>query len=348
MPQYIDYIIEIWYTALKGVVSMADEKAFLTHNQQMKHLRESKKIDCRGSKHKEILCRTGYFNLVNGYKGPFVSHMVDGNHIYYPGTSINEIFELKKFDDELRSILLKYLTKVEEEVRTVTAYKFDEVNDSGKTTWYQIEAYDTTRNIADVVRVISHAYGDIDHSTQEYVKYYLENHQFIPTWIMAKVIRFSTFIDFLDLCKPDVKQAICTLYGILKPNGDCYFRLLKGSLHWFRTVRNSCAHNERIYTMKHSGSRLRTTYMNALAKSYSREADKKVIDLLVYLKFYLPHTEYAELVLKIGAMLLNLKGQIRPQAFEKVRADLGIKDVNHLDKLLENPKHIKYNDLGKL
>ena len=47
-------------------------KKYLTYNQQMKHLRDAKHISCGGSPDKEILCRNGYFNLVNGYKTPFI------------------------------------------------------------------------------------------------------------------------------------------------------------------------------------------------------------------------------------------------------------------------------------
>lgn len=51
---------------------MDGDKDFLTYNQQMKHLRCDKNISCKGTEDKTILCRSGYFNLVNGYKNPFV------------------------------------------------------------------------------------------------------------------------------------------------------------------------------------------------------------------------------------------------------------------------------------
>ena len=58
-------------------------------------------------------------------------------HTYIKGTSIKELYELKKFDDKLRMHLLKYVTKVEEEVRTITGHRFDEVNKHGKVRWYE-------------------------------------------------------------------------------------------------------------------------------------------------------------------------------------------------------------------
>lgn len=105
---------------------MANDKSFLTYNQQMKKLRKDKKIDCNGTPHKISLVRSGYFNMINGYKTPFTCGTdANGNHIYFPNTALSQINSLKKFDELLRILLLKYITQVEEEVRTLTGYKFD-------------------------------------------------------------------------------------------------------------------------------------------------------------------------------------------------------------------------------
>ena len=100
---------------------MAADKEFLTYNQQMKKLRDKKKIDCGNTKDKTTLVRMGYFNLVNGYKEPFICGKDNnGNHIYIANTSLKALYALKKFDDDLRMLLLKYITQIEEEVRTLT------------------------------------------------------------------------------------------------------------------------------------------------------------------------------------------------------------------------------------
>lgn len=129
----------------------------------MKYLRDDKNIVCRGSSAKNILIRNGYFNLVNGYKMPFVQKIdTDGKHIYIGGTSIEQLYEVKKFDEELKLLLLKYITKVEEEVRTLTGYKFDQINDNGKIEWYKIEAYSPNASIKSIMKTISEAYQQIE------------------------------------------------------------------------------------------------------------------------------------------------------------------------------------------
>lgn len=216
----------------------------------MRKLRNDKKIVCSGSSHKRILIRAGYFNIINGYKNPFVCGTdSNGNHIYISNTSVDQMYYLKQFDDELRSFLLRYITQVEEEVRTLTGYRFDKCNDDGKIAWYDTNAYNPKHSLQNKMNTISSAYSELSKSHLDYVKFYMENHKQIPTWIMLKVVNFSTFISVLQYSKTDVTHSICQLYGMSDINNLPNVKLLIGSLHWMRKVRNSCAHNERIYCL---------------------------------------------------------------------------------------------------
>ena len=112
--------------------------------------------------------------------------------------------------------------------------------------------------------------------------------------------------------------------------------MLIGSFHWLRKVRNSCAHNERIYSIHRDNGRILNCYFDLLPKSYRRERTQKVIDLLLYLKFYLDKEDYKLMIIEMKTLILDLESRLSPTAFRKVRADLGIKDLAHLDLLLTN------------
>lgn len=331
---------------------MDGDKDFLTYNQQMKHLRKDKSILCKGSEDKTILCRYGYFNLVNGYKTPFVCGTDEGSgrHLYIPGTSIKHLNYVRKFDDNLRILLLKYISLAEEEVRTFFAYKFDELNKKGEITWYQIEAFNTKKSVNRIVSVISKAYHELSQSRAEYVSFYMDKHKFIPMWILIKCINFSTFIDFIDLSKDGVKTSLCNLYNMYDTRGYADFKLLIGSLQWMRIVRNACAHNERIYTIRQkklsSGSlngRIQCEYLNLLPEAYRRESEKRVIDLLIYLKYYLSTEDFNILIDELNGYLAALKEEIHRNAFDYVRGQLGIKHIGDLMLLKRKPKDIQYN-----
>lgn len=334
---------------------MPNDKYFLTYNQQMRKLRNDKQIICAGSSHKKILVRAGYFNIVNGYKNPFISGQDDqGNHHYISGTSISQLHSVKKFDDQLRSFLLKYITQVEEEARTLTGYKFDECNDNGTIPWYDTNAYSPNKSLQEKMNVISKAYNELSKSQLDYVKFYMENHKQIPTWIMIKVVNFSTFIDIISVSKTDVSHSLCHLYDLEDPNGRPDVKLLIGALHWMRKIRNSCAHNERIYCLTRKqgaqgrSGRILEKYFRTLGRNYTKILDQKIFDLMVYFKYFLPCNEYKQFISDLKNMLNDLQSQIHPHAFEYVRGQMGIKNLSDLDILVSIPKaEIEYNKFDR-
>lgn len=333
----------------------SDDKLFLTYNQQMRKLRNDKNIECTGSTHKRILIRSGYFNIVNGYKTPFISGQnPDGQHSYISGTSIDELHAVKKFDDRLRSFLLRYITQVEEEMRTLAGYKFDECNDNGNIPWYNTEAYSPNKSLQEKMNVISNAYSELSKSQLDYVSFYMNNHKQIPTWIMFKVVNFSTFIDIIKCSKTDISHSLCELYGLEDENGLPNVKLLIGSLHWMRRIRNSCAHNERVYCLtrrqerRGNSGRIVEKYFRLLSPGYVRNLEQKLFDLFIYFKYYLPRSEYKQFISELKNMLSNLQSKIHPHAFEYVRAQMGIRNLDDLDELLDFPKDdIEYNKFDK-
>ncbi|MDE6946870.1 MAG: Abi family protein [Anaeroplasmataceae bacterium] len=319
-------------------------KKFLTYNQQMKCLRD-KNINCNGSPAKTLLCRQGYFNLINGYKTPFTcGKSQNGDNLYINGTSIYHFSLLKNFDEELRYLLLKYLTKAEEEIRTFVSYKFDYINNHGELQWYDISAYDITQDTSNLIGVIAKIYNEINQSHQDYVKFYLEKHKIIPTWIAVKTINFSTFINFLDCSKEEIKKSICELYGLVDSNNKPDYKLIIGSLHWMRLIRNICAHNERVYCVEQKNSRINETKIKDLGSRYSGHRTRKLFDLLVYLTYYLDKNDYAVLVSKLKDLLNELKSNITKPAFDNVRGAIGIKQIDDLDRLLSYCKEKSYNN----
>lgn len=335
---------------------MHEEKTFLTYNQQLRKLRNEKNIDCEGTKDKTLLVRAGYFNIVNGYKDPFICDKdINGKHIYISGTTLEHLHELKRFDDELRLFLLKYITQIEEEVRTIFGYKFDQCNKSGKIPWYDAKAYSESSRLQNRMSAISSAYSELSKSQLEYVRHYMENHLSIPTWIMIKVVNFSTFINILKNSKMSVTHSICYLYDITDEKELPNVKLLIGSLHWLRKIRNACAHNERIFSLKQkeidqkpNTGRIKEKYIKQLSKSYSRESEKRLFDLLVYFKYYLPDKEYKNMIEEIQTKLEKIKGLLQPNAFDNIRGQMGIKSLEDLEILKNLPKKtIKYHSFDK-
>ena len=320
------------------------DKDFLTYNQQMKYLRNSKKIACNGSSHKTLLVKSGYFNLVNGYKTPFCTGKdAEGHHTYAKGTTIDELYSLKVFDDDLRILLFKYITKIEQEIRALSEYTFDNINRSNSLTWFNVTAYRSVDNMSDVIKLISKIYSELSKSKHNYVQNYLNNHKSIPTWIMIKVISFSNLIDFIDLGNKKIKDNLCELYGMTRPDRTYNHKLLIGSLQWLRTIRNSCDHNERVFDINLPDQRIKDSYFDLMAPSYNKGRNKTIIDAIIYFKYFLPHETFKVFIDEFKSLILDLKNNLQTNSFDRVRAALGIKNILHLDSLLLNPNNIMYN-----
>lgn len=222
--------------------------------------------------------------------------------------------------------------------------------------WYETNAYSSSATLQSKMNTISSAYSELSKSRSEYVQFYMKNHEQIPTWIMIKVVNFSTFINILHNSKTNVTHAICKLYSMYDDNNLPNVKLLIGSLHWLRRVRNSCAHNERVYCIHQTqarnnsaSGRILDPYYTQLPTSYSRCTEKNIFDILVYFKYFLPTEEFTPMIIELKNMLIELQNTLQTNAFDNVRGQMGIKNLNVLDALIALPKSkIEYHKFDTL
>lgn len=222
--------------------------------------------------------------------------------------------------------------------------------------WYETNAYSSSATLQSKMNTISSAYSELSKSRSEYVQFYMKNHEQIPTWIMIKVVNFSTFINILHNSKTNVTHAICKLYSMYDDNNLPNVKLLIGSLHWLRRVRNSCAHNERVYCIHQTharnnsaSGRILDPYYTQLPTSYSRCTEKNIFDILVYFKYFLPTEEFTPMIIELKNMLIELQNTLQTNAFDNVRGQMRIKNLNVLDALIALPKSkIEYHKFDTL
>lgn len=322
--------------------------AFLTYDQQLDLLRHEKNISCDTPLDHDLLRRIGYFNLVHGYRPPFLTGFdQQGSGIYLAGTRLSHLAAVKEFDDALRHLMFRYITQVEEEVRTFAAYAFSEAN-GGLLDWKNPEAYPKGMEDGNFRTMMHRAVREVENCDFPYVRGYLERRDQVPAFVMCKIVYLFTFIAFLEQCKPQVKSRLCNLYGLVDGKGYPDHKLLISSLHWMRQVRNVCAHNERLFTYDgatrgQETKRRKAGMFQLLPNSYTRhDSPLKLMDLLVYFKYFLDETPYDDLMAQVIFLLTTLESRIPPIPFSRVRANMGIRDLHHLTRLRSEPKSIHY------
>lgn len=324
-------------------------KPFLSYLEQIERLKE-KGISCEKSNERKFLIRKGYFNLINGYKKPFViGKKESGEHIYLPGTSIEKIYKVMKFDRRLSGMLLRNITHVEEEIRTITGYKFDLGCSKYNCDWTQTMAYDNKVDDDLILKLIKRIKEEIDiakNNNNEYINHYNDKYEEIPTWIMTKVIKFTTLISFIQLCTKELKVYICDLYDIEYKQNDNDFGILIGALNWMRRTRNACAHNERIIFLKDKSRIVKTKYHSLLTSTYRyRLRNKQVIDLIIFLKYFNTKQEFNKLINFFDNELKQIALVVDSRVYDSIRASLGIRQIEHLQILKKEDKAINYLNL---
>lgn len=99
-------------------------KIFLSYDQQIEKLKNEKNLQIDDEVYaKEILRQTSYYSLIGGYKDIFKNPTTKK---YKDGTKFEDIVELYYFDESLRQLFLKYLIKVENEIKSQVSYYFTE------------------------------------------------------------------------------------------------------------------------------------------------------------------------------------------------------------------------------
>lgn len=99
-------------------------KPFFTYEQQIKKLTKEKQLVISDTEFaKDTLQKLSYFSLIGGYKDLF-KHKPSGK--YLRGVTFEEITAFYYFDEELRTLFLKYILHVERQLKSMLSYYFCE------------------------------------------------------------------------------------------------------------------------------------------------------------------------------------------------------------------------------
>lgn len=115
------------------------EKKYKSFRQKLAILRRrGMDIPDNSNKQRNIIKKYNYYNLINGYKDPFLEDVnnypgyADSNEDFYKkGTKPEYLEALYLFDSTLRSLFFPYLLKIEEELKTILVESFYNTHSHG-------------------------------------------------------------------------------------------------------------------------------------------------------------------------------------------------------------------------
>lgn len=224
---------------------MPKPKPFLTYDQQIDKLTNEKHIIINDEPSVRIaLKRIGYFSIIGGYKTPFINPMT---RIYENDASFNDVQALYYFDRELRNIFFRYLCEVEVFMRQLISYNFCFRHGELQTQYLNKNNYDISSPakkaaVDKLIKTLTYqANVDTKHS---YLVHQRKRYNNVPLWVAMNALTFGQISKFYSLLKIKMKEDIAQEFPNLSTD------VLETYLDRLCLIRNTCAHNERLYSFR--------------------------------------------------------------------------------------------------
>lgn len=217
------------------------EKLYKSYDDLLAFLQNDKNLIIKNIDYaKRILMKIGYFSLISGYKNTF-KNSTTGKYI--DGTTFEDIYQLYQFDNELRSIFLKYMLIAERSVKSSLAYHFSAIYGEGQKQYLSCSCYQITKYNSNEIRKLIgifnyHIYHNNDYA---YINHYKAKYQNVPLWIMVQILTLGQVSHMFDYLKASVPIKVC----------NDYHNINRKDMHSFLSImtkhRNVCAHGERFF-----------------------------------------------------------------------------------------------------
>lgn len=172
---------------------------------------------------------------VNYYRFSGYAKLFCKNDIFINGVTFDSIKNVYEFDKELKSIILKYIFYIEVLVKTQIAYVLS--LKIGNLFYKDINCFNSIEHFNELGDVINKKMDRF--KSEKFIQHYEKDK--IPIWVLVEILSFSDISMLFSNLKSEYQKLIAT--GYLNTNAA----YLKSYLYSLTTIRNSCAHDTRIY-----------------------------------------------------------------------------------------------------
>ena len=266
---------------------------------------------------KQLIRNTNYYNLINGYKEPFLQPNISYEK-YFSGTTFEEIYALYEFDRKLRIITLEYILEIEKQVKSLIAYCFSKVH--GHKNYLKLENFDTLgqNKYGQVCNLLSSLYKKISLNIDKdlSVSHYVSGKNYIPLWVLVNTLSMGDISKFYSNMvqreRNDVARRL--KWGIREHQ-------LASCLFFLSTIRNRCAHDERLYSYLSYVDLCNNKYFHYFHKSSNTNS---YFAVMVAFKMLLSTQRYQTYHRQIESLFNELSNQLSTIPIKKIRGKMGL------------------------
>lgn len=319
------------------------DKPFKTHDELIALL-ISRNIDIstpeQRSFAKKALQHEGYYNLINGYSKLFLITTVPDD-TYKSGTTVDEIYSLYDFDRKLRNIMFKYILSVETNIKSLIAYYFPQ--QYGHDNYMLYNNFDINKRDADqnITTVISEFQKQIASRAKDpSISHYLKKYGYVPLWVLNNILTLGQISKFYSILKQPDRQKISRIFQITDNQ-------LESTLFYLSSIRNFCAHGNRLYCFRTKRPLIDFNAHAALniPKSDGYEYDYGKRDLfasMIALRYVLPKSDYLKLIKEIYRLFSIIRPKLSTISENDILKEMGfpIDWRNQLASLVKSKSNI--------
>lgn len=305
-------------------------KHYMTIDEQVNFLKNEKKLKFKSEKlAKRVLQEVGYYKLINAYKIPFII-----NNQYLDNVYFEDIYNLYKFDTELKTIVFEAATNIEINFKSLLSevissqYGIKEkiylkkenfAPDTGKADEYTFAQM--KKHIKDSIK------KQVD-NMQPAVKWYNENYKYFPFWVVVNILTIGSVSRIYGKLKDYDKIIVAKNYKLPYDYLGSYIRHIN-------LIRNICAHNDVLYRYKSINSipqkikNVKDIYeklgilKNPKTGRYFKGSNDFLATIIIF-KLLLSKENFNLFYTKFKGLLSKLKKTLSPIFYEKILDEMGL------------------------
>ena len=194
-------------------------------------------------KAEEILLDVGYYRF-GFYAFPFEVSPNEQHrtHQYKSGTDFNQIVDLYYFDHDLRHILMRYISRIEVNIRTFITYTVSN-HYKNDPTWFVNQRIVSQKFRQEFEQKIYSTLRQNPCIANHHRRY--TNDRYAPAWKTLEFMTLGSIITLYEsLQDQNLKLKIAQHYGLNT------IRLFENYLQTLKVIRNACAHGNHIFDLR--------------------------------------------------------------------------------------------------
>ena len=267
---------------------------------------------------KQTIRTINYYNLVNGYKEPFLQTGTTYEK-YISGTTLEEIHALYEFDRKLRIITIEYILEVEKQAKSLIAYSFSKAH--GHKNYLKLENFDTQgiQKYSQVCDLLSNLYRKINSNIDKdlSISHYVNGKNYIPLWVLVNSISMGDISKFYsNMLQKERDDVARRMKWGLRENQ------LASCLFFLSTFRNRCAHDERMYSYLSYAYLCNNNYFHYF--HINTNNTNNYFAVMIAFKMVLSKTRYNEYIKQIEDLFDELSKDLSTIPIRKIRKIMGI------------------------